>query len=407
MYNVGCQFKKTINVSTSNAFSASMSMAVNEVVTLFEDKDFDVNMDIYTTSTFITVAGNPYQVEPPEPLYVRISEEDTLFRFTVVECHASPADDSNKVIYTFLMNKCPVDPSFVILHHDNNRLDFQIQSFQFITQTQSVVLHCRLNVCPIASSASQCNQTCSQTHRRTRRAIPREETEETEQQEPENKMSLRTVKISSQEIKFADMKTCADVTCGDNSVCVDAYPAVCACLDHFVLVDGVCTETRTFKMKDFHIQTEFFDAYTDIYSAELNELSTRLLDTLLAMLPESERKDIKNIKIINARKGSVIVDVIVAYSSRCNRTHAYTAIVDGIRKNNISTTMGRTFYIRSDMVPIMIEEDEPSYYYYYILLLFVLFIPAMSGLVFYFRQRKMKMKNMNNKPVERGVHFTR
>ena len=96
------------------------------------------------------------------------------------------------------------------------------------------------------------------------------------------------------------MEHCKDVVCGTNSVCVNAYPAICVCIEDYILVDGKCTKDNSFRINNMHLQTQFVEAYRDETSVEFLELSQQVRKMLLASIRQSEGESvIINIKVFN------------------------------------------------------------------------------------------------------------
>ena len=158
------------------------------------------------------------------------------------------------------------------------------------------------------------------------------------------------------------MEHCKDVVCGQNAVCVDAYPAVCVCINDYILVDNKCTKDNSIRINNMHLQTQFVDAYRDETSVEFLELSQQVRKMLLASIRDAEGESvIVNVKVFNPRPGSVIVDTIVATQNRSTHEKAFEELKQAILR--VNNTENEFIRIKKDYVPIMAHVEEANYFY--------------------------------------------
>ena len=166
-YNVACQTYRHVNITSINDFNATSSGSV--AVDVMKESQLEASMNIFTTSTYISVATDPYNVGTGQPLYVSVDAPSELYSFVVNDCYATPSSEPDDVLYSFFRNKCPLDTTFRVLPSLQNQFRYKIDAFQFIAVTKSILLHCRLFLCPKSSTSADCQQECASS--RSRREV--------------------------------------------------------------------------------------------------------------------------------------------------------------------------------------------------------------------------------------------
>lgn len=180
--------------------------------------EFNISMNIYTSSSFFIVAEKPVTVTSNQPLYVGITEtrNNVNYKFVVNRCYATPiSDPKSPQYYLFFEKKCPLDRSFQLLSTQNNNrtFNFKIGSFNFIKLHKKMYFHCELFICHVDSMSDVCTQKCAVTTSRKRRAVNTD-------------LPTDTAVVTSDEISLKEaMKTCKDLTCVKNAQCLELYPA--------------------------------------------------------------------------------------------------------------------------------------------------------------------------------------
>ena len=135
-------------------------------IDVVKKSEFKASMNIFTTSTFISVASNPYSVGNGQPLYVSVDGSSELYSFVVRDCYATPSNEPSDVLYSFFRDKCPLDGTFQALPSEENQFRYKIDAFQFIAVTKSILLHCRLFLCGKNTTSADCRQECTSSRKR-------------------------------------------------------------------------------------------------------------------------------------------------------------------------------------------------------------------------------------------------
>jgi len=185
--NVIITRKRDMKVGFSCAFPLEVTLsaanAINPVLTHFEldlgseEGTFDVQMGLYSDSSFSTIVDSSFTVNIPDDLNVAISIADETDMVTVLEtCWATPSADPNDVVsYTFLDAKCGSNDELNVyqsLEVQANGVDrsstFSIESFNFQGEEGGdIFLHCDVQICD--PNQEVCEPDCSGVGSRRRR----------------------------------------------------------------------------------------------------------------------------------------------------------------------------------------------------------------------------------------------
>ena len=92
-------------MSTGWVNSSSPFLSVTRVQIL-KNEEFKAKVNLFKTSAFLAPAPVPFLVEPPQPMYVDISEQYELFKFVVEDCFVAPSAKPNTVLSTFFLDRC-------------------------------------------------------------------------------------------------------------------------------------------------------------------------------------------------------------------------------------------------------------------------------------------------------------
>jgi hypothetical protein len=365
-----CQFERSINMSTGNGFNATHHFRGH--INASAITDFNANMGIYTNSYFSQIAPRPFTVSSSQPIYIGIREahENKLFKFIVHQCFATPTSSMRSTyIYTFFLQKCPTDDSFVILNADNNQFNFVIEAFKFIQVSKSVYIHCLLHICKTNSTSDECTQRCSN---RKRRDVSNDH---------QNELPVKEVSIKSEKISFQKKATCKDILCPSYSTCINIYPAICRCDQGYVFTPkaNACSNKRTFNIYGLHLDMQFVESYLDPYSAEFLKLSIEAEEQLNNLVSRLDDKTIDGFKIIGARKGSVIVDLEVIYAKFSNKVAAYETLLKAIASNHTETLGYKDILkIKINILPTMESRQYTKQYKLIIAIIVPLLVVAMT-----------------------------
>jgi len=295
--------------------------------------DFNIRMDIYKNGDFAQVLNNP-TVTSFDPIYISIREvnDNKLLKFIVQQCFATPSSERgvDVVSYTFFYNKCQVDDSFELIkpsseHHYN----FKVAAFKFIRLSKSVYIHCRLALCKTNATTPSCTQENPDCNRRRKRAISVGD---------ENEKPLEEITVMTSRLTFVE-RTCAQLTCPTFSQCVDLDPPVCRCGSSYVLDvrTNTCSRERTFVIYGLYFDLAFHEDFLDPYSKKFVALADRIEQQLHHLVKELGDDNIVGMKVVRARKGSVVVDVRVIYRESSTENEAYATFLKAVSPEHASS----------------------------------------------------------------------
>jgi len=354
-YRMECIFDRRVNVSTANYYEVTLDLEGLQA-NQSDRIEFNASMAIYTSDSFLTIAPSPLSVTSFQPIYVRIEEgyENELFRFVVNQCYATPeASGESGTQYTFLDRKCPLDPSFEQLDQTIDRFDYKIDAFTFIEVRRSVYLHCKLFICPINDTSQECTQECI-TPARRRRSL--EEEERHRSRRDTDVGPVETIDIRSEEIEFKRVKTCKDISCPENSRCIDLYPAECRCNEGYVMYadQNRCVNDNMFEAKGLKIEGEFLKSYSNTTSTDFLKFSSSVEAELMVAF-KMENDKIIGVKVIGARQGSIILDLQFIFAKDVSVEEAKDMFIKGVtiaRKQTLSSILESILSnVNSDVTP--------------------------------------------------------
>lgn len=309
-YKLQCKLDRELTVSSDHYFNASQVIQTAGSFNGSGLSDVRVSLDLYSSSSFQIAESGPITVTSDQPMYVGIRQDnnDEHFKIVVNSCFATPNADINGLEYAFFDQKCPLDRSFQESSKGPHHFNFQIDAFSFIQVRGSVYIHCKLYVCLANSTSHECTQHC---HLRERRSLSADR-------------PLEELSVTSQQISYCKKKTCADMTCPENSECVDLYPAVCRCRPGFVYhkKEGVCKNDNILLVRGLHIRDEFVPTYSDDRSADFRRYALKV-EREINKVFEANDPNIISTQVVKMTRGSVVVDLLVLYSGAITETDAF------------------------------------------------------------------------------------
>ena len=355
-HNMKCEFSRMVNVSTKNSFNVTTNKKMIEVTSLSRAQ-FNLLMAIFEDVRFNKAELSPIEVSSYEPIYTSIWEKNKnkLFKFVVRECYATPTASKTGPRHTFFHNKCPADDTFAIVQptHDHT-FNFVVRAFKFIQISKSVYFHCDVYVCKHSTTSSVCTQECDSL--RKRRA-PSKEVDAQQQ--------IEEISVSSNQIVFVEKQTCADITCPLHSRCVNMYPAECKC-DHGYVRNRkrrLCGNQRMLNIYGMHLDMEFRPSYVEPYSEDFLKLAADVEKQLMYFILRLGDNTIDDLKVHSARKGSVVVDVMVVFAKTSNKQEAYKSFLKSISNNHTNHFVYENAFKIKSIVPTMdvIPSTEKSF----------------------------------------------
>ena len=176
--------KKVIDLDFQCGFEADVDLSSDDIIHALidhveikldrQDKQFDIQMGVYTDDTFTELVHDDYSIVVPDIIHaaVQLMEgEDTLV-LLAEKCWATPSSDSeDENQYVFLDNFCSTvdeDGSFNIGRNGVDReAQFELESFEFEGHLDGIIyLHCHANVCDTV--LEDCSPDCTESGRRRR-----------------------------------------------------------------------------------------------------------------------------------------------------------------------------------------------------------------------------------------------
>ena len=392
-YFVNCILQRVIEISSPHSYNVSDAVIFSN----FSESstiNYELSMNFYQNESFTYMATNPLIVTWNQPIFVGIKSSNQHFKFIVTKCFATPSfsitDPTND---TFFDNKCRVDETFEVVSNDNGVFNFKIKSFLFMNEMSSVYFHCNLFICKINSYSPSCTQSCD--NNRKRRDVTLNDT------------PLKEVVVTSTKIVFQETLTCTEITCPSNSMCIDINPDICYCNDGYVLSRraNTCTEQRTVEINDLHLEMKWNPSYADTSSTAFRELAVET-EMLLYNLFKAEGTDrlIEGVKVIAARKGSVILDVKIIHVKSTTSRIAYNTFLETIMTNSsTSISLQKNLNIIKHWVPTYVsgvekEINTKGKFLLAITLIVPLVVVFISGIILYkFKQIKRRSMKENEK----------
>lgn len=341
-YDMTCSINRNVNISTGNS-SFITDYNVTDITKSYNKTqvfEFDLAMDFYTDESF-TTQQQPGQitVNSHDVLYVRIHEKtpSNTFKIVVNQCAASPTEiyDATKAD-VFFNQGCRLDSTFERLTNDSHtdEFSFKIQVFSYITEQTASYFHCQLYICQTDSTAEKCQQRCLTTNQRQRRDT--------------TSVSAKVgdkVAVTSEKIVFNRDLTCADVVCAANAAChPELKPARCICDQGYIFsrTQNTCSFERQTTIENIHLDQEWNPLYVDTTSVAFYELAFKYENVLYkTIIANNVQHKIEGVRVIRARKGSVILDTKLMYAPRVAEKEAFNEFVASLASQVLSGTNAR------------------------------------------------------------------
>lgn len=308
----------------SGKYDKSEKLEISSTMDFYKDDQFATK---YLTDQ-IVVRSNDY-------IYTKIQLDfnTKYFKFVVDRCFASKEENMNTGLSeSFFSNKCSLDETFKILSDENTKdhFSFKIKTFSFISESKSVYFHCQLYICRVVTIHPDCSQECTTASRKRRDVMAqsndvtiesRSHRESNKKQEMTQKLSVSSKRI----VLIKDDRTCDTKSCPMSSKCHSLSPAVCICVEGYIYsrVTGICLKERLAMIKNLQLDDKWKPEYENTSSVEFLKLATKYEDLLSKpFISGNTSKEIEGIRIINAREGSIIIDVQIIYVLSAERAFA-------------------------------------------------------------------------------------
>jgi hypothetical protein len=277
---------------------------------------FPTSLDIFLdpARTLASKQNSTFSVKQGKVLYLRVAEtsDNSLFRFVTHTCWSTPSKDAqDSMSDTFWKDKCPSDETvkFKNKTNDSPNFDLQLKSFYFTgKKNSSVTFHCDVFICfqsdstdpdCIQPSTEDCN---GKGTRRKRREVGSAEKGD------EGAIEVRT--ISSEQSILIPEGEFVVPDCPRNSV-YDRQAKRCA-HDNVMEVRGV------------YLDLPWNPRYSDLTSIEFKDMAAEKAYKLFTLIQfQQVDNEILGVRVVNAGKGSIILDVQITYKPTISSAQAF------------------------------------------------------------------------------------
>lgn len=207
-------------------------------------------------------------------------------------------------------------------------------------------------MCRTSSFISQCQQTCKTTGNRQRRDVTNINFDG---------QQIEEITVVSQQIVFNKL-TCNDVVCPSNSKCYALEQARCICDTNYVYsrTDNKCTQERITQINNIHLEKPWNTQYLDTGSPVFLALAVYYEDILYKSFQAADKtKVIEGVRVIGAKKGSVILETKIVYAPASTPNEALTAFVESVQSKSLeATTVRRELNLLTDRTPAIVEIER-------------------------------------------------
>jgi len=322
-----CTMNRT-NVDTADQHfeNSGEVKEIQEVVGANNTFDLPVEINYYTDDNYNVPQGNSFSVDMGEELYVKVNEEtnSTDFKFVVQDCwfntNSDPDDSSPKD--DFFEDECPVDNTFDFASPIDHAFAFQIQSFSFNGhETSDVYLHCRVYICRSDDTSPACVQNtasdCPGLKRRRRSA--------------DSAIETKTITAPVVRVMESIVPTCAE------NYVYDRTTKTCTA-ENILEIRGVYLDLPW--NNDYYIpESQVFQDFAQTVGYQLYALAQSV--------PGGE--GIEGVKVIAAKKGSVILNVQIKYAQHLDVPKAFNVFETAVRSTH-KTRIANLLNIRQEKV---------------------------------------------------------
>lgn len=322
-----CMMNRTNVDSAAQHFeNTGVVKEIQEVVGANNTFDLPVEINYYTDNNYNVQKGSPFSVNMGEELYVKINEEtsNTDFKFVVQDCwfntnsdpdHSPPKDD-------FFKNECPVDDTFDFAPAIPDAFRFQIQSFSFNGhETSDIYLHCKVYICRQDDTSAACVQKtkadCTGSKRRRRSA--------------DSAIEAKTITAPVVRVMESIVPTCAE------NYVYDRTTKTCTA-ENILEIRGVYLDLPW--NNDYYIpESQVFQDFAQTVGYQLYALAQSV--------PGGE--GIEGVKVISAKKGSVILNVQIKYADHLDVPKSFNVFETAVRTTH-KTRIANLLNIRQEKV---------------------------------------------------------
>lgn len=390
-FSLGCKLTReaaTLSSSSNWTIKAEMDRT-GDVFDQSNNFTFPTSLDIYLDSarTYESKQNTTFSVKQGQDLFLRVSEttNNTLFKFVTKTCWSTPSaipTDATKDV--FWENKCPADETvkFSDKTDYSSNFDLQLKSFYFTAdKAASISFHCDLYIC-FQSDATDpaCEQKTNigcqgKTKKRKRRDTGSAENRP-------GPIEVRTI-TSEQNILLPEGEIIVP-ECPINSV-YDRQAKRCA-------------YENVMEVKGIYLDLAWDSLYSDPTTTAFKDMALEKAYKLFTLVQfRQENNEILGVKVVKARKGSIILDVQIVYKQTISAAQAFEIFKRAIQEPvSAGNRIVKILEIRSekvieyvDIVPVRNTkfDDKILLIVLIIIATLVILIAGIVGVKFRQRQR--------------------
>jgi len=388
-FKIICKVERDVTDSSDQGFTVATALVQETEVEVPNTFTFDATMKLYD-SGYATAKTSAYEAKNNEDIYAMITQADDqdLFKFAVEECtatiDASPTQADAAKKDTFLSGQCPRDSTVSITPWASKQFKMQMKAFTFDNQNGAIYLHCTLKVCLASSNAAECTQLTAQECTtagtpvdRRRRAIG------------EDEGVLGTTTVTSKTSILFDRSEVFAPRCGNAFI--------------YDRVLQECSNENLLEIRGVYLGGAAWDpAYANVTSEAFKSMAATREYQLWVLLQVTRRSaHIHGVKVIRAREGSVILDVVVKYSSSLSAEQAFQQFEGALHTKPSVTRVMNLLQIREgttvEFVPIVAATQETdTEKLILIVVVVVLFVVVFIAGVTLFKVRQVRQRSANN-----------
>jgi hypothetical protein len=343
--------------STTNGFKVQTALVDESWSTASDGQvrdtiTYGAALKLYTTDAYDTAYSGTTEVANNAEVFMRVEQDanQDLFKFIVEECWATvgSAEAGTEGKDIFWAGKCRADSTVTGTAEGADKYKIKMDSFYFPgKESDAVHFHCKLTVCLASSPANDptCNYPadCASTN-----AINEDTKRRRRSAEESNVVGTKTI-TSSQSLLVNQAQVFAP-SCGNGFI--------------YDRVLGGCSNENLVEINGIYLGAAAWDpAYANVTSDAFKTMAAAREYQLWVLLQVTRRTEyIRGVKIIRARQGSVILDVIIKYAASVGAEEAFHQLEQALKTEPSTTRVMDLLQIREgktiELVPIVVAGQE-------------------------------------------------
>jgi len=352
-FDLECKMTRSVQESSDSAggwtTSGTLTPDTSSVSTVENTFDFPIALEVHPDDTYNQDQTTSFEKAMGEDIYVKMYEETTnpLFKFKATRCFftdTSAYDDNIKDVW--FDNGCPVDKtSSIVIDNTNTNDEFalKIKAFQFVTSTSnSIFVHCDITLCLQGYDDAECVQ----------------ETQDQCDGIGDKKRKRRSPFLMGLAKWFRRGKSPKDSGIIEHRQLTVEKPILIGvsqvitptCSNNFVYdrVSRKCSSDNILQVDRVYLDIPWREELADPSSQAFQDFAQSVGYELYALMQYSS-EGIRGVKVIAARKGSVILTIQVIYSAHMDHSEAFNAVEQGIR-GTAQTRLAQILNIRQEKI---------------------------------------------------------